>query len=107
MRLNVNIVFFVLLLTCVFFSMMPPIYAAECRNSHPDWFFCQKDDECIMTRDACGFPDAVQRAFLTQAENCQEKESFAINCIQVMLYERDYRVACVNGMCRAVRKKDN
>ena len=68
-----------LVLGTIAIAQTDPVLA--CRGRNPTWFECSRDDDCVLTTNACGWPtEAVIRRFAKDAENCNRLVGTALSC---------------------------
>jgi len=66
------------------------------------WGTCQRDADCAMTTNVCGFPHAVNGAHLQDQAEYNRCMGPVVSCAQVMPDNQPRRAACIEGRCQPV-----
>ena len=76
--------------------------ASQCRQDNPEWFECETAQDCVLSSNACGYPDAVNSDFEEEASECHALEGAKISCAQIFLDPKDFRPECIGGECQDI-----
>jgi hypothetical protein len=83
------------------------------QQHHDEWLRCENEDDCVITRSACGCgtvtDQAVNKDYQEEFDNWAAKTSFCTdpkrtvtpdaNCQYAPLFGPHPRAKCVNGKC--------
>jgi hypothetical protein len=72
-------------------------------NFSQEWTKCQTDDQCVITKGACGEPRSVNKNYKIPFEQHQAHLAGAVECLSPQTYSDTISAACVKGIC-SVRK---
>ena len=76
-----------------------------CREARPQWYQCEKDEDCTIIVTPCGWPnEAVNRKSVEAAQRCNVEVGASLDCVAYD-EKRDgkFRAACKTGQCIAVQ----
>jgi hypothetical protein len=71
----------------------------ECNAVVPEWYNCQKDDDCIRVDGVCGGDAAVNKNFVTDYKKFNTRDA---QCAAKKLPQTSIQVKCIRNLCFAI-----